>query len=59
MKPVIETLSYALRTRLHRPRLFPVDGGPSVLRCEHCAPIAPEWPCSTIELIGAVLRGEA
>jgi hypothetical protein len=62
VKPVIETMSYALR-KLHRPSLFDVDGA-KVLRCVHCDELGPTspsaaWPCPTIALAGAVMRGEA
>lgn len=62
MKPVVETLTYALR-KLHRPEQYVAPGpGRGVhhgLRCVHCAPITSEWPCPTIELASAVMRGEA
>lgn len=62
MNPTIEVLSYALR-KLHRPSQYMGDEG-RVLRCVHCAELAPAspatlWPCPTIALAGAVLRGEA
>lgn len=62
MKPVIETLTFALR-KLHHPEQHIVPGpGRGVrreLRCTHCAPFSSAWPCPTIALAGAVLRGEA
>jgi hypothetical protein len=54
VKPVIETLSFVLRTRLHHPVLRD-----RVLCCDHCSPQFPTWPCPTVDLIGAVMRGEA